>query len=54
MPLTDNDKERIDGMRLHEMEFLYASMTPMSWPFNDREAGEYFLKRFEEMGGDLD
>lgn len=54
MPLTDSDRARIDAMSLHDMEFIFATMTPMSWPFNDREAGDYFLKRYEEFGGSVD
>lgn len=54
MPLTDNDRDRIDEMTLHDMEFIYATMTPMSWPFNDRDAGDYFLDKFMQMGGNPD
>lgn len=54
MPMSQSEREVIDGMTLHDMQFQYAIATALSWPFCDKECGEYFLERFVALGGDPD
>lgn len=50
--LTEEDREHIDQMSLNDMEFIYRTATPMSWPWHDKDVGDYFIKVFESLGGD--
>jgi hypothetical protein len=54
MAMSSTERECIDSMTLHDMEFQFAIATPLSWPFCDKECGEYFLERFIALGGDPD
>lgn len=51
MALTNIDQEKIDAMTHIDMARTIRFGSSMDWPWKDREIGEYFLQRFEALGG---
>ena len=49
--MTEQDKHRIDSMTREQMARIWRFSPVGSWPFNERESGDYFTNRFKKLGG---
>ncbi len=49
--MTNEEKARIDAMSQMEMAEKLRFTPVGRWPFNEVEAGEYFMKVFRDKGG---
>lgn len=54
MPITKNDRERIDAMSHLEMARLLRFGSLLDFPFADPEAGKYFMERWNLFEGNND
>lgn len=54
--MDSSDRDRIDRLTVKEMWEIVLHTPITQWPFIDKEVGEYFLERWDELhdSGDPD